>query len=159
MAQVSSVTQTPDVDAELANGEEFSFFQFGGSDILLLFQPDRVRLTAEVDKHGLDAWDQRAGSRCFVHVTSSLSYFAITGSPPPHQPPAARQYTSAGLHWFEYYAADKQALEGAAKLAGLDSVAAMKIKKGEGILGGNEPVMPHHVVPLGSGQPVREGEF
>jgi phosphatidylserine decarboxylase len=53
MAQVSSVTQTPDVGAELSKGEEFGFFQFGGSDIILLFQPDRVRLTAEVDKHYL----------------------------------------------------------------------------------------------------------
>jgi phosphatidylserine decarboxylase len=53
MAQVSSVTQTPDVGAELAKGEEFGFFQFGGSDIIMLFQPDRVRFSAEVDKHYL----------------------------------------------------------------------------------------------------------
>jgi len=111
------------------------------------------------DEHGLDAWDQRAGSRCFVHITSSLSYFAITGSAPPHEPPTAQQYTKAGLPWFEYYAADKQALAGAAKLAGLDSVAAKAIKKGEGLVGEHEPVIPHQVVPLGGGHPVREGEF
>jgi hypothetical protein len=111
------------------------------------------------DDYGVTAWDQSAGSRCFVHITSSLSYVAITGSAPPHEPPTARQYTNAGLPWFEYYAADKQALAGAAKLSGLDSVAAKKIKKGEGILGENEPVIPHQVVPLGSGHPVREGEF
>lgn len=111
------------------------------------------------DDYGVTAWDQTAGSRCFVHITSSLSYFAITGSPPPHEPPTARQYTNAGLPWFEYYAADQQALAGAAKLAGLDSVAAKMIKKGEGILGENEPVIPHQVVPLGNKHPVREGEF
>ncbi|MGD8275360.1 MAG: phosphatidylserine decarboxylase [Thiohalocapsa sp.] len=53
MAQVSSVTLTPDVGAELAKGEEFGFFQFGGSDIIMVFQPNRVRFTAEVDKHHL----------------------------------------------------------------------------------------------------------
>jgi phosphatidylserine decarboxylase len=50
---VSSVTLTPDVGAELAKGEEFGFFQFGGSDIIMVFQPNRVRFTAEVDKHHL----------------------------------------------------------------------------------------------------------
>lgn len=53
MAQVSSVTQTPDVGVNLAKGEPFGFFQFGGSDIIMLFQPQRVRFTAEVDKHYL----------------------------------------------------------------------------------------------------------
>jgi phosphatidylserine decarboxylase len=53
MAQVSSVTLTPEVGTELAKGEEFGFFQFGGSDIIMVFQPDRVRFTAEVNKHHL----------------------------------------------------------------------------------------------------------
>lgn len=53
MAQVSSVTQTPDVGTDLSKGEPFGFFQFGGSDIIMLFQPVRVRFTAEVDKHYL----------------------------------------------------------------------------------------------------------
>jgi len=53
MAQVSSVTLTPDVGAKLAKGEEFGFFQFGGSDIIMVFQPNRVRFTAAVNKHHL----------------------------------------------------------------------------------------------------------
>ncbi len=53
MAQVSSVTLTPEVGTELAKGEEFGFFQFGGSDIIMVFQPNRVRFTAEVNKHHL----------------------------------------------------------------------------------------------------------
>ena len=61
MAQVSSVTLTPDVGAELAKGEEFGFFQFGGSDIIMVFQPDRVRLTADVDRHYLQG--QQIGER------------------------------------------------------------------------------------------------
>jgi hypothetical protein len=72
---------------------------------------------------------------------------------------SALQDNNAGLPWFEYYARDKQALAGAAKLAGLDSVAAKQIKQGRGVLGGNAPVAPHRVVPLGDPQSVREGEF
>jgi hypothetical protein len=49
------------------------------------------------DAYGLHAWDQVACSRCFVHITSSLSYFAITGTAPPHEPPTAHEYASAGL--------------------------------------------------------------
>jgi phosphatidylserine decarboxylase len=61
MAQVSSVTLTPEAGTQLAKGEEFGFFQFGGSDIITLFQADRVRLTAEVGKHYLQG--QRIGER------------------------------------------------------------------------------------------------
>ena len=43
-------------------------------------------------------------------------------------------------------------------MAGLDSVAAKKLKKGEGILADNEPVAPKVVRRLGKGK-VREGEF
>jgi phosphatidylserine decarboxylase len=61
MAQVSSVTLTPEAGARLAKGEELGFFQFGGSDIITLFQADRVRLTGEVGKHYLQG--QRIGER------------------------------------------------------------------------------------------------
>jgi phosphatidylserine decarboxylase len=61
MAQVSSVTLTPDTGTRLAKGDEFGFFQFGGSDIIMVFEADRVRLTAEVDKHYLQG--QKIGER------------------------------------------------------------------------------------------------
>ena len=48
--------------------------------------------------------------------------------------------------------------EGAKKLAGLDSVAVKKLKKGEGVLADNEAVEPKVVKRLGKGK-VREGEF
>lgn len=61
MAQVSSVTLTPDLGTHLAKGDEFGFFQFGGSDIIMVFEPNRVRLTAEVNKHYLQG--QAIGQR------------------------------------------------------------------------------------------------
>jgi phosphatidylserine decarboxylase precursor len=51
MAQVSSVNLTPEVGASLFKGQDFGFFLFGGSDVITLFEPDRVELVAEVGKH------------------------------------------------------------------------------------------------------------
>ena len=110
------------------------------------------------DEYGLEAWDTSVRSRCFVHILNSVQFFNVTGANPLSKPPTAREYTAAGLPWFDYYGGDLKALEGAQKLAGLDSVAAKKLKKGEGILADNEPVEPKVVKTLGKGK-VREGEF
>lgn len=53
MGHVGSVELTPDVGAVLHKGEQFGFFQFGGSDVILLFQKDAVDITAEVGRHYL----------------------------------------------------------------------------------------------------------
>ena len=109
------------------------------------------------DKYGFDAWDTSTRSRCFVHILNSVQLLAVTGCEPPRRPPTARKYTNAGLPWFDYYGGDLSALEGAKKLAGLDSVAVKKLKKGEGFLQDNDPVEP--VVKQLGGVRVREGEF
>lgn len=111
------------------------------------------------DSHGFDVWDTSVRSRCFVHLLNSLQYVTVTGKAPPTRPPSAKDYTDAGLPWFEYYAADQKALEGSGKLASLDSVAAKHIKKGKGTIADNEPVTPVNVTPLRSkGNVVREWE-
>jgi phosphatidylserine decarboxylase len=51
MAQVSSVNLTAEVGADLPKGEQFGFFSFGGSDIVTLFEADKVRLDAKVGTH------------------------------------------------------------------------------------------------------------
>ena len=51
MAQVSSVNLTAEVGATLAKGEEFGFFSFGGSDIVTLFEADKVQLDAKTGTH------------------------------------------------------------------------------------------------------------
>ena len=110
------------------------------------------------DDYGIEAWDTSVRSRCFVHILNSVQFFDVTGAKPPSKPPTAIEYTEAGLPWFDYYGGDLKALEGAEKLAGLDSVAVKKLKKGEGVLADNEPVQPKVVKKLGKGK-VREGEF
>lgn len=50
-------------------------------------------------------------------------------------------------------------LEAAAKPAGLDSVAAMSIKKGAGVIADNGPIGAPKVTALGPAGAVREGKF
>ena len=52
MCQVSSVIVTAEVGVTLRKGEELSYFQFGGSDIILLFEAkSNVSITAQVGTH------------------------------------------------------------------------------------------------------------
>jgi phosphatidylserine decarboxylase len=52
MAQVSSVVMTAEVGRTLRKGEEFAYFQFGGSDHIVLFEPAvQPALTADVNTH------------------------------------------------------------------------------------------------------------
>ena len=110
------------------------------------------------DDYGFDAWETSVRSRCFLHILNSVQYLAVCGVQPPTMPPTAAEYTDAGLPWFDYYGGDLTALEGADKLANLDSVAAKAWKVGAGTLPGNEPVKPTTVKELGRHR-IREGEF
>jgi phosphatidylserine decarboxylase len=52
MGQVSSVVMTAEVDKTLRKGEEFAYFQFGGSDHIVLFEAvSNVNLTAQPGAH------------------------------------------------------------------------------------------------------------
>ncbi len=51
MAQVSSVNITAEKGVTLAKGEQFGYFLFGGSDIIMLFEPARVEITASKMTH------------------------------------------------------------------------------------------------------------
>ncbi len=59
MGAVSSVNLTVGVGATLQKGDEFGFFLFGGSDIVMLFQNKKVAIDAEVGKRYLQG--QRIG--------------------------------------------------------------------------------------------------
>lgn len=101
------------------------------------------------DTHDLKAWDHSAMLRCFIHLVNSERFHEITGYAPPDSPPSTQNYTKAGLPWFDYYDADKSAMEGAQPLAKLDSVAAKMIKFGKGVLQDNNPVEPKRIVVIG----------
>ena len=110
------------------------------------------------DEYGIDSWEMSTYSRCFVHIVNSVQLLHLTGCKPPGKPPTAQDYTKAGLPWYDYYGGDRKAVKGAKKLVELDSVASVKLKRGEGFLPDNDPVTPAVVKRL-SRSMVREGVF
>jgi len=100
----------------------------------------RMRQEIYDDDYGVGAWDEEHTSRCFVTIANSLQWLAITGERPPTSPPTARQYTDAGLPWFDYYDGDRTAISGSETLAGLKAVAKTGLEKGESPFAENDSV-------------------
>jgi hypothetical protein len=114
------------------------------------------------DPYDFDDWDLAHSSRCFVHLTNSLAWRAITGEAPPTMPPTAKQYAKARLPWFDYYDDASTAVGGSGILDKLKSVVGMGNAKGETPLPENESCTPQVTVPLKpkrSPNEVREGTF
>ncbi len=113
------------------------------------------------DPYGLDAWDQRHASRCFVSIANSAQWMALTGQLPPTRPPTAREYTEAGMPWFEYYGGDAKAIAGAQKLAGLKGIGELAAPGAGSPSGADESFDPPDPVRLGrpGPRPVREFDF
>ena len=103
------------------------------------------------DDYGYDAWDLNLSSRCFVHILNSTQWMVVTGRPAPGKPPTASDYTNSGLPWFDYYDDSLNALDGAKKLAGLDSVAAKAVKLGNKPLTANQSIKQPTVISLSLG--------
>ncbi len=118
----------------------------------------RMRQKIYNDPHGLDAWDQRHGSRCFVSLLNSAQWMAVTGELPPTEPPTARDYAARGLPWFDHYGGDARAVAGSEKLGGLKSVVQQAKAKGREPVPNNETIAAPPVIMLGKtqGRPVRE---
>lgn len=110
------------------------------------------------DEYGIGAWDQKSGSRCFVHLTNSEMYQAISGHIPPHKPFTAKEYTKAGLPWFDYYS-DNITITGSSLLSKLSSVAVKVIQKGGSPLNNNDSLQPAIVKKIGNYRVIRDGDF
>jgi hypothetical protein len=122
----------------------------------------RMRQEIYADRYRFEDWDTSVTSRCFVHLTNSLVWRAITGQAPPTVPPTAAEYSKAGLPWFAYYGDHEAAVEGSDKLAGLKSIVEKAEEKADVPLPENEFVEPKTVVTIKAPRPeneVREGSF
>lgn len=110
----------------------------------------RMKQEIYQDPYKMDDWDTRHFSRCFVHICNSRLWEQITGELPPTKPLTAKDYTEAGLPWFDYYDEKAVALGGSTELAGLKTVG-----KKFGDLGldlpDNEPVREAHIIKLRAG--------
>jgi len=74
------------------------------------------------DEYGIDAWDTRYASRCFVHLVNSEAYELITGHNPPLPPISKNDYKRFGMPWFDYYAENKSSVTGSGVLNKLKSI-------------------------------------
>jgi len=122
----------------------------------------RMKQEIYEDPFDIDDWDMTNKSRCFVHITNSLVWKAITGEHPPTVPFTAKEYTNYGLPWFEYYSDNSTALTGSKKLQGVKSVVEMGKEKSDNPLPENESVDPEKIIKLRKnpfGGQVREGSF
>lgn len=122
----------------------------------------RMKQEIYEDPFDFDDWDTEHSSRCFVHITNSLVWRAITGEQPPMAPFTSKEYARAGLPWFEYYDDSATAVNGAEILKKLKSVMEMGNEKGDSPLPENETVTAERVIQLRrrlTKDQVREGEW
>jgi len=107
----------------------------------------RMKQEITSDPHGLDSWSTTITSRCFVHLCLAPDWRRLTGTRPPHRPPTAKDYTNAGLPWFDYHHG-QPAVPGETALTHVKSVNTLVGEKTGLTLPDNEPVEPGHVVVL-----------
>jgi hypothetical protein len=158
---------------ERRHHREGPYFSLGMDSKMM---PEDVRLTCGMglapggrmkqeiyeDPYDYKDWDRKTSSRCFVHLANSIMWRAITGEAPPTVPPTSKQYSQAGLPWYDFYNADAAALEGSEILDDLKSVIRMGYEKGEYPVPENGPAVPKRVIRLRKGlerNQVREGTF
>ena len=108
----------------------------------------RMRQEIYEDEYGLEAWDQRHASRCFVTIANSVQWMALTGERPPTTPPTARAYAAARLPWFDYFGGDPTAIAETGKLRKLASVAEIGAANGESPLPENASAEVDRVISL-----------
>ena len=114
----------------------------------------RMRQEIYDDPYGLDAWDQRHASRCFVTIANSGQWMAMTGEKPPTTPADGEAVRRApGCRGSTTTTGTSTALAGAEKFADLSSVAEIGAKKGEMPLPENESPTETRVVRLAPARP------
>jgi hypothetical protein len=121
----------------------------------------RMRQQIYDDHYDFGDWDLSTRSRCFVHLTNSLSWQQITGQQPPTEPPTAETYSQAGVPWFDHYR-EQPVVAGSSVLRDLKSVVTLGKEKDSPAVPENDSIVIDKVIqlrePLAGGQ-VREGKF
>ncbi|MEV1135255.1 hypothetical protein [Rhodococcus coprophilus] len=84
-------------------------------------------------------WDLDHRTAVHVALINSEQWESLTGAAPPTEPITAREYTERGYPWFELYD-ESVARRASATLPGVDSVAEVLARRGEGPLPSNESV-------------------
>ncbi len=122
----------------------------------------RMHQEIHEDPFDFNDWDRDTSSRCFVHMTNSLTWRSITAEQPPTVPFTSKEYTRAGLPWFNYYDENAKPLDGSANLKKLKSITEFGKEKGDTPLPENESVGIDKIVKLRRNMTrdqVRDGVF
>lgn len=122
----------------------------------------RMKQEIYEDPFDLADWQKNKRSRCFIHISNSLVWRAITNDSPPTVPFTSKEYTKHGLPWFDYYNDNSTSLNGSGILKSLKSVVQMGKGKKDKPLPENESVTPGKIVELRKGlkkSEIREGKF
>ncbi len=106
--------------------------------------------------YGLDCWSRDHHDRCFVHLSNSLAWKAITDQDVPTMPFTAADYSRKGYPWYDHYREDVGTVKPNSKLASLKSVVQMGAETGVPVVLDNESAQPQKVVHTGH---VRDGKW
>ena len=109
------------------------------------------------DTYGVEVWDRNYHDRCFVHLSNSLAWKAITGKDAPTIPLSSADYSAHGYPWFNHYC-DAPTVKPSTKLASLKSAVQMAVETGiPPIVLENESSQPKKVVHIK--EQVRDGKW
>lgn len=111
----------------------------------------KMRQEIYPDPYNLEDWDFSAAERVFVTLLHAKDWLGITGEAALDMPPTAKEYTKAGLPWYEYYGKDQAALPGGEKLADVKSVASIFKKMTGANLPGSEDISVGKPIAVGPG--------
>ena len=121
------------------------------------------RMKQEVydDPYGLDAWDQRHFSRCFVTIANSITWHAITGERPPDAAADRGRLRQCRPAVVRLLRCRRQGARRLGQLAKTKSVVEMATSKGEEPLPENASAEIEHIIRLRKRRPavVREAAF
>lgn len=99
----------------------------------------KIRQEIYADPHGVDAWDLKHASRCFVQIANSNEFKKVTGLNPPTTPMTPTQYKNEGIPWFSYYN-ESEVASGESRVTNTQSVAQKHLNKHWDVLEGNQPI-------------------
>lgn len=121
----------------------------------------RMRQIIHPDPFNIEYWDINAADRVYITLLHAKDWKKVTGEAAPNQPPTAKEYSDAGLPWFEYYGKDQATVPGSSKLSGVKSAANLFKEKTGATLPNSQDIETGKPVRLGGStnapRPIRGG--
>lgn len=91
----------------------------------------KIKQEIAEDYYGAESWNEDCRGKTYIRIVNSAMFEQITGRKAPSSPVSAKQYTEAGLPWFDYYDETMPAVLPSGILAGIKPVGALDKAKGQ----------------------------